>query len=157
MKILKLIVLSGAKNSKKTLVASKLAQNSDCIWIKPYCDCKFVDDGLYIAMARTKLNRKMEREVPLAETVVAGKKYVFFENQLKGDFVVLIGDDRIVYNLKKNWDGHLITVKCHSKDEKPSPRSLMDDKEFDIVFNYETDDFDSLVFEIEDMYDYQVK
>lgn len=157
MKILKLIALSGAKHSKKDSVASRLAQNSDCIWIKPYTDREIIGDDWYISMSKTKLNRKMEREVPLAETVVAGNRYVFFENQLKGDFVVLIGDDRIIYNLKKNWGGHLITVKCHSKDEKPSPRCLMDDKEFDIVFNYETDDFDSLVFEIEDMYDYQVK
>ena len=159
---MKLIVLSGAKHSKKDLVASRLAENSDCIWIRPYSDKKIpinrdADDYDFISLNQKQLNEKMAREVPLVETIVGGNRYVFFETQLLADYVVLIGDDRVVFNLKNNWDGDLVTVKCHSKGEVSSSRSLMDDKEFDIVFNYESDDFDSLVAEIEDIYNYEVK
>ena len=84
------------------------------------------------------------REVPLAETVVNGNRYVFFENQLKGDYCVIIGDDRVVFNLLNNYEGDMVTIRCHSNSEKSSPRFLMSDDEFDFVFNYDTDDYDPL-------------
>ena len=144
---MKLIVISGAKNSKKDLLASRLASNSDCIWIKPYSNKKVPINSdpvtEFIRLNDKQLNRKLEQEVPLAETVVNGNRYIFFENQLNADYVVIIGDDRVVFNLKNNWKGEIVTVKCHSKSEEASSRFLLSDEEFDIVFDYDIDDYDT--------------
>jgi hypothetical protein len=158
---MKLIVINGSKNSKKGLLAHRLSNNSDCIWIKPYCD-KSVEvnsdpvDDKFIYLNEKQLESKIDNEVILAETVVNGNRYVFFENQLNADYIVLIGDDRIVSYLKSNYGGQLVTVRCHSESEEYSQRSILPDKEFDIVYNYDSDDFDNFVFEIEDINDYQV-
>ena len=145
---LKLIVISGAKNSKKDLLAHRLASNSDCIWIKPYSDRTMPINAdptdSFIRLNTRQLNDKMMREVPLAETVVKGNRYVFFENQLKGAYCVIVGDDRIVFNLKNNYESELVTIRCHSDTEKSSPRFLLGDEEFDYVFNYDHDDYDTL-------------
>ena len=145
---MKLILISGARNSKKDLLAHRLASNSDCIWIKPYSDKPIPlnadPDDRFIKLNSEQLNVKMMREVPLAETVIAGNRYVFFENQLNGDYCVIVGDDRIVFNLMNNYDGDIVSIKCHSNSEKNSPRFLMGDDDFDIVFNYDTDDYDTL-------------
>ena len=143
---MKLIVISGAKNSKKDLLAMSLANNPDVVWIKPYSNRKIPinadphDD--FIALNDSQLNVKLSREVPLAETIVKGNRYIFFENQLKGEYVLIIGDDRIAYNIENNWDGEVISIRCHSDDERSSSRFLMADEEFDYVFNYGTDDLD---------------
>lgn len=145
---MKLILISGARNSKKDLLAHRLASNSDCIWIKPYSD-KTVPvnadpDDRFIRLNQAQLNVKMMREVPLAETVIAGNRYVFFENQLKGDYCVIVGDDRIVFHLMNNYEGDMVSIKCHSNSEKNSSRFLIEDDEFDFVFNYDIDDYDTL-------------
>lgn len=145
---MKLILISGAKNSKKDLLAHRLANNSDCIWIKPYSDRSVPvnadPDDRFIKLNDIQLEDKMMKEIPLTETVVSGNRYVFFENQLKGDYCVIVGDDRIVFNLLNNYSGDIVTIKCHSNSEKPSSRFLMPDEEFDFVFNYDTDDYDTL-------------
>ena len=150
---MRLVVINGAKHSKKDIVAMKLAKNSDCVWIKPYTDSKFLFDD-YPHLNEEQLTRKMEREVPLCESVVNGHRYVFFENQLNAEYVVMIGDDRIITYLKNNWDGDLLTVKVHSKDEEYSARNLLPDKDFDIVFNVDMDDIDELEELIGDIYHY---
>ena len=143
---MKLIVICGAKNSKKTLLAQRLSSNSDCRWIKPWSDkpvpLNADDTDEFIPISESKLSDKMEKEIPLCVTVIDGHRYVFFENQLNEEFVVLIGDDTILFNIKKNFKGDLLTVKCHSNDETESPRCLSPDSDFDIVFNYDTDDYD---------------
>ena len=159
---MKLIVISGAKHSKKSLVAFRLAQNSDCIWIKPYSDMDVPANGepvedRFIHLNSKQLDDKMEREVPLASVEVNGNRYVFFENQLKAEYVVMVGDDRIVAYLKGNYGGDLVTVRCHSRVEEYSDRDILSDREFDIVFDYDSDDFDTLVAEIEDIYNFEVK
>lgn len=139
---MKLIAISGAKNTGKSVLAEKLSLNSDCIWIKPYTDKKRQRE--YIYLNDKQLNDKMQREEPLLVSEVNGNKYVFFKNQLNAEYVVLIGDDRVINYLKNEWDGDLVTIKCHSKMERPSSRSTLDDDEFDIVYDTLADDYDTL-------------
>ena len=84
---MRLVVISGAKNTKKDLVASRLAKNSDCIWIKPYTDrprgVVIYEDDDYVHLSEDKLSAKMERDKPLATVEVNNHRYVFFENQLR--------------------------------------------------------------------------
>ena len=156
--IMRLIALNGAMNSKKEWVARKLAENSDCIWIKPYTDRPRLavdyDDDEMIHLNYPKLSYKMQREVPLAEVEINNYRYVFFENQLKAGYCVLIADDRVIDYLKNNWDDELITVKIHSNNEEPSKRFQLKDDMFDIVFNVDNDDFDELEELVGDIYHY---
>lgn len=156
---MRLIALNGAKNSRKEWVAQKLSSNSDCIWIKPYTDkprpyMDYEDDDM-IHLNNPKLSYKMEREVPLAVTEVGNYRYVFFENQLKAGYCILIADDNVIEYLKMNWDGELITVRIHSNDEIYSERSLLKDDEFDIVFNVDNDEIDELEELVGDIYHYK--
>ena len=145
---MKLIIISGAKNSKKDLLAMILSNRSDCIWIKPYSNRKDPVNADphndYISLNDRQLNDKIAKEVPLAETIINSNRFVFFENQLKKDYTIIIGDDNIVFGAKNNWKGEIITVRCHSKHEVESPRFLFKDDEFDYVFNYGDDDIDEL-------------
>jgi hypothetical protein len=148
-------VLNGAKNTKKEEIALRLSANSDCIWVNPYTDRRVAENqeeweqDEFIHLNEKQLSDKMEREVPLAVTEVNGHRYVFFVTQFRADFCVIIGDDRLVTNLKNNWKGDLVTVRVHSDDEKYSERSMLKDSEFDIVYNIDRDDYDDLESEIE--------
>ena len=135
----------------------KLANNSDCIWIKPFTDRERESEYDLIPVSEKKLTQMMNEEDVLASVELNGNRHVFFKNQLTADFVVLLGDDRVVTYLKDNWDGDLMTIKCHSKSESYSERNLLTDDEFDIVYNYDSDDIDLLMYKIEDIYNYEVK
>ncbi len=152
---MKIIAIAGSKNCKKDLLAFRLATNSDCIWVKPYTDWEepvnlenFEQDEL-IHLNEKKLSDKMEREIPLMVTEVNGHRYVFFENQFRAGYCVITADDRIIQYLQNNWKGDLVTVKCHSNSEEYSERNLLSDDDFDIVFNYDEDDYDFFEAEIQ--------
>lgn len=161
MRILKIIAINGAKNSKKDRVASQLAKNSDCVWIKPYTDAKlpvnteeFEQDD-YIRLNEPKLSDKMERDVPLCSTEINGHRWVFFESQFRVGYCVIIVDDRMITYLKNNWKGDLTTVKCHAKGESYSERCLLSDEDYDIVFDVDNDEIDLLEELVSDIYDYR--
>ena len=145
-----LIIISGAKNSKKNLLAMDLASNSDCRWIKPYTDREVpvnqenweMDE--YVHLTSDLLDKKIVDETVMASIIVDGDRWVFFESQFDSAFGVIIGDDSVVSQFRENWNGELFTIKCHSKDEKYSERSLLKDSEFDAVFCYGRDDYDDL-------------
>ena len=157
---MRLITLSGGKHCKLDQVAMGLSENSDCTWIKPFTDKEYppntedfqLDD--YIHLNSSQLNDKIMKEVPFAESVVNGHRYVFFENQLVSGYCVIIADDRIVSYLKKNWDGELITVRCHCKTEEYSERCLLSDDEYDIVYDVDSDCIDELEELVGDIYHY---
>ena len=159
MRNLRLVIVSGAKYTNKDKVASRLAMNSDCVWVKAYTDRPSgqtdyeQDDSIHLS--EKKLSAKMEREVPLATVEVNGHRYVFFENQLIAGFCVLIGDDSLVSYFKNNWTDELITIKCHSKNEKYSQRNILGDDEFDIVFNTDDGDYEELEELVADIYHYR--
>lgn len=158
---MKIIAINGAKNSKKEYVASMLARNSDCIWIKPYTDqenpinLEEFEKDEYIRLNPPKLSAKMEREIPLCKIEVNGHRWVFFETQFRASFCVIIADDRVIRYLKKNWNGELFTIKCHSKDEIESERFSLPDNEFDLVYNVDNDEIDLLEELVCDIYDYK--
>ena len=160
MRTLRLIIISGAKYTNKELVASRLAKNSDCIWIKPYTDrpsghVEYEQDD-YFHLDESKLSAKMERDKPLAVVELNNHRYVFFENQLHANYCILIGDDSLVSYFKNNWEGDLLTVKCHSKNEKYSQRNILGDDEFDVIFNTDDGDYDELEELVGDIYHYEV-
>ena len=146
--------MNGAKHTKKDVLAMRLASKSGVVFVKPYTDkkipinCEPSEADDFIHLNETQLSRKIDNEIPLVISYINNSRYVIFENQLKADCVVLILDDAGVFNLKQNWGGEIITVKLHSKNEKPSNRNLMTDDEFDYVFDVDSDDFDKIVGEL---------
>lgn len=151
---MKIIALYGGRNSKKELLAMKLANNPNIVYVRPYTDREvpvnqedWEQDG-YTHLNEKQLSHKMEREVPLATIQVDGDRYVFFENQLRADYCVLILDDAGLYNLGKIWSGELLTIRVHSDGEMHSDRCLMSDEEFDIVFDYDNDDIELILGEL---------
>jgi len=155
---MKLIVLNGGKHSKKDLLASKLAKNSDCIWVKPYTDrvepvnLEDWERDDYIHLNVKQLDHKMEREKPLAVVHLGNIRYVFFENQMNASYCVIIGDDAVCYHLKKEFGEDVVTVKVHSNTEEYSERNVMSDEEFDIVYHYDNDDYDSFEAMVESIW-----
>ena len=145
---LKIITISGAKNTKKDELAQKLAQNSAVVYVKPYTDAP---EGVYewemdehIHLNPKQLDAKLNRENALTMTNVNSHRYVFFENQLNADYCILILDDTGLINLKRYWEGEMVTIRVHSKDEKYSERNVLDDDYFDVVFDVDYDDYDVL-------------
>ena len=147
---MRIIILNGAKYTKKGVIALKLASNSDCMWINPYTDKPIPineedeSSDMFIHLNTKQLDDKLNREIPLAEIIVNNNRYVFFETQFREDFCIIIGDDDVVSYFKNNWKGDLVTVRLHSNDEKYSERSILPDSEFDIIYNVDTDDYDDL-------------
>ena len=131
-----------------------LASNSDCRWVKPYTTKEVpvnqenweMDE--YIHLNEKQLAHKMERDNVLISVDVNGSQYVFFEYQMNSEYVVILGDDRVVSYLKENWKDKLITVRCHSNKEEYSERNLLRDSEFDIVYNYDDGDYDDFEAQI---------
>ena len=152
---MKIIAISGGKNTNKEKLAFRLSENSDVDYIKPYTDreipinMEFYEQDDLIHLNPKQLSSKMEREIPLVVSNVNGNRYVFFQTQLRAEYCVMVLDDAGIFNLKKNWDGEIITVRVHSKNEKPSPRVLMNDGEYDLVYDCENDDYHDLETAIE--------
>ena len=149
---MKIVTISGGKFTKKDWLAHRLAENSDVVYVRPYTDKKIpiYDEEDYIYLNEKQLSAKMNQENPLVVfTTARGNRYIFFENQLRTEFCVLILDDAGVHAVKKEFGNNVITIRVHSRNEKPSDRVLMKDSEYDIVFNVDTDDYFDLENKIE--------
>lgn len=140
---MKLVCICGEPNSQKDLVAMKLSQNSDVIYIRPYCDKKvpinleaWDNDGL-IHLSPAQLDTKMYCEKPLAVREINDTRYVFFENQLRADYIVMIVDENTLDNLRKDKRWDIISIYC-------TRTSCANPQKYDVIFNPDTDDVDFL-------------
>lgn len=140
---MKLVTITGRPNTGKDLVAMRLDENSDVRYIKPYTDKElpinsetYEHDGL-IHLSKKQLDDKLNREVPLLIREINGSRYVFFENQLNADYIVLIVDEDSLDHLRRKFQDKLfriyVTKSTCSRSEK-----------YDVVFNPDTDDIDFL-------------
>ena len=146
-----IITITGAKHTGKMVLASKLSENSDCIWVKPYTDNQRAYPDCYHPLIKEDLDKMIEDEKPVFTTIIRGFRYVVFPSQLNAEYNILIVDDYALIDVKEAWNEHIITIKVHSDREEPSLRSgvYLFDHEFDEVYNVDTDDFDELVWRIE--------
>lgn len=143
---MKIIAINGAKNTKKEVMALRLANNSAVKYVRPYSTKKSIH---FEWVKKDVLKDMMDKEEPLCKTIIKGEIYCFFKSQFKEDYNVVIVDDYALVDLMSNWDDEIITVRLKSKDSESSERfgSYLYDHEFDIVFNIDTDDY----FELEAM------
>ena len=149
---MKIITLTGGKNTKKELLAYKLSKNSDVGYIKPYTDREVpfemeeseLDDYNYVS--KDTLDKMIKEDEVLCETLVNENRYVFFKSQLRHSYNVMIVDDYALVELQKKWKKNIYSIKVKSNGEKPSNRinTHLYDYEFDKVYNVDTDDFDEL-------------
>ena len=148
---MKIIALNSAKNGKADALASKLAANSDVVYVKPYTDTppKYDLGEDYVHLNSKQLDYKMEREVVAVTCEIGEYRYVYFKNQFSSGFVVLILDDACIKVMKKEYGDELITIRVKSQSERQSERSgNLRDGFFDIVFDYDVEDIDDLEWRI---------
>lgn len=149
---MKIITLTGGKNTKKEVLAYRLAKNSDVSYIKPYTDREVSDEmdeselNGYNYVSKDTLDKMIEEDEVLCKSLVNGNRYVFFKSQLTHDYNVMIVDDYALVDLQGKWKKELYSIKVKSNKEKPSNRidTYLYDHEFDKVYNIDTDDFDAL-------------
>lgn len=149
---MKIITLTGGKNTKKEVLAYRLAKNSDVSYIKPYTDRDVSDDvdeselNGYNYVSKDTLDTMIEEDEVLCSRIINGNRYVFFKSQLIHDYNVMIVDDYAFVDLQSNWKDDLYSIKVKSNNEKASNRidTYLYDHEFDKVYNIDTDDFDAL-------------
>ena len=141
---MKLVTITGKPNTGKDWLARKLGGNSDVLYIRPYSDRKIPKniepwefDDSSIHLSEYKLSKKMEREVPLAIRTIGDTRYVFFRNQLRADYVVIVVDEATLDHLRKNYDCEIYSIYV-THDTCPNS------DDYDVVYNPKTDDYDTL-------------
>lgn len=152
----KIVTITGHKNTKKDFIAEKLAMNDDIEFVHPYTARELpqgiepADMGEYHIVLPTVLDKMIEEENVLSITEINGHKYVYFEFQFKEPISVVIADDYAVIDIKKNWThfngGDVFTIRAVSDNEEQSDRvgEYLYKHEFDVVFDWNKDDFDVL-------------
>jgi len=151
----KIVTLTGHKNCKKDIVASRLSENSDVEWIKPYVGINLpkgvepieMADRFHIVLPQV-LEDMIRQEKVLYKILINGKWYVFFEFQLTHDYNVMILDDLGVITLwdKDVWAGETYNIFVTSKQETPSERvgEYLNKTDFDEVFDADVGDIHEL-------------
>lgn len=148
----KIVTLTGHKFTKKTIVASKLASNSDVVYVQPYTDRelpKWAVDGEELGfhfVLPSVLDKMIEEEDVLTMKTVNENRYVFFKFQFIAPYNVVIVDDYGVLDIKNEWDDLIYTIRLVSDKEKQSDRvgEYLFKHEFDLIFDYDKDDFDEM-------------
>ena len=154
---MKVVSITGHKNTKKVWLAEKLAENSDVEYVTPYVGVKLPQKmtpeefGHYHVVLPTVLEDMERDEEVLYSVRLNGRKYVYFKFQMTADYNVVILDDYGVLSFRERWDGDLYSIFVIGKTFEPSKRveEFLTRHEFDEIFNVETDDINELEARIE--------
>ena len=149
---MKIITISGHKNSEKVKLAEKWDRNENVSLINPVTT-KERDD--FIHLTPYELESKIEEERPLLSTIIDAETYCYFPSQLKNDWNIFILDDLCLKDLKDNFDGKIVTVWVKDPKAEKSMRTglIYRESDYDYVFNVGMDDPDEfleqLAFDVE--------
>lgn len=147
---MKIVTLTGSKNCGKDVIAEKLSENSDVVYLKPYTDKKPLSSAElivgYNVVSKNELDQMIKDNEVLSITRVNGHRWVYFKFQLTEAYNIMIVDDYGVCDVRTNWNGDLYSVKVVSKNMQDSDRVgvYLYNHDFDEVFDYDSDDFDEL-------------
>lgn len=150
--MVKIISLTGHKNTKKHMIAEDLSKNESVEYVTPYCDRELPFDvtsemlGNEHYILPSRMDEMIENEKVISLVFINDHRYVFFGFQFKNPISVVIADDYQVLHFKDQWEGELFCVKCTSKYEEDSHRvgECLSDDEFNLVFDVENDDINQL-------------
>ena len=104
---MKIITLTGLKQSKKTKLAELWSKNENVSYIQPYTTNR---DSEHLYIDKDKMYVKLGSEPPLHATMIDGEYYCHFKSQLNNDFNILIVDDYALKDIRENFDGRIISV-----------------------------------------------
>ena len=149
---MKIVAIVGHKHTKKDYLATKLAENSDVEFIRPYVGIDLPNGiephefGDYHIVLPQILEDMMRSEEVLYSVDINGRTYVYFKFQMIKAYNVLITDDYGVIALQDNWDGELYTIFVKSAKQEKSSRvgEYLTPSEFDEVFDIDVGDIDEL-------------
>lgn len=141
----KIVTLTGSKNTPKIYIASKLSENSDVAYIKPYTDKEDLSSAElemeYHQVSVEEMDILLQSDDLLSCTRINGNRWAYFKSQLTHAYNVLIVDDYGLCDLRDVYD-NIYSIKVVSKNMKPSDRVgvYLYNHEFDEVFDYDTGD-----------------
>ena len=149
---MKIVAIVGHKHTKKDWIATKLSENSDVEYIRPYVGIDLPQNAEphelseYHVVLPQVLEDMLRTEDVLYYVEINGRIYAYFKFQMKSAYNVLITDDYGVIALKDNWDGELYSIFVKSQNQEPSKRvgEFLTPSEFDEVFDVDSDDLDEL-------------
>ena len=151
---MKIITLTGFKQSGKTKLAQLWAKNGNVSYLYPYTTAsKRPEDFIYLS--RDKMDEKKKYENVLCTTIIKGESYVYIESQLKNDFNIIIVDDYALSEIVENYDGKVIKIWVDSSKAESSERSghFHTRDYYDYTYDMELDDPDEfleqLAFDVE--------
>lgn len=148
-KMKKIVTITGHKNSGKVNVASKLCENSEVYFIKPYTDSEIVTGDFHF-VSKNELDQKIKDDELLSCTTINGHRYCFFKSQLQVGFNVMIVDDYALVDVQNRWGGEIYSIKVWNDNQEDSDRVgvYLYNHEFDEVFHYGVDDIEDLEWRI---------
>lgn len=142
---MKIITITGLKNSKKMNLAKEWDSNENVSYIQPFTTSKKRPIGC-IYMSKDNLKFKMAEEKPLSVIEVNGEFYCYFKSQLINDFNVIIADDEELLQLNHNFDGRVVTIWFEDPKGESSDRvGKLPKEEYDFIFNQGLDDPDEFL------------
>lgn len=150
---MKIITVSGHRNSAKVKLAENWDRNANVTLINPVTTNMERED--FIHLKPDVMEMKIEEEQPLVSTTLDGETYCYFESQLSNDWNIFILDDLCLHELKENFTGKIITVYVKDPNADKSARTgmLYGESDYDYVFNVGLDDPDEfleqLAFDVE--------
>ena len=150
-----IIAIVGHPYSGHITLAYKLSNNSAVSIVYPYTDCPKTIYEEYNQVTPDVLDDMLESKTILSNTVIDGYRFVFFKEQLKDAYNVLILDDYALADMRGKYD-RIYSIKCWSKCQGDSDRVgvYLFNHEFDEVYEYDNDDIDELICRIEDYFMY---
>ena len=145
----KIVTITGHRNSGKVNLASKLSENSEVYFIKPYTDSDIVT-GDFNYVSKSKLDQMIKDEELLSCTRINEHRYCFFKSQLQNGYNIMIVDDYALVDVRSRWNGSIYSIKVWNENQDDSDRVgvYLYDHEFDEVFKYGLDDVDELEWRI---------
>ena len=151
---MRIITLTGLKQSGKTRLAMKWGKNVNVSYLCPYTtNRKRPTEFFYLS--RDKMEEKMKYDTLLCSSIINGETYAYFKSQLKNDFNIIIVDDYALSELVENYDGRVIKIWVDSSKAESSERSghFHTRDYYDYTYDMELDDPDEfleqLAFDVE--------
>ena len=106
---MKIITISGHRNSAKVKLAENWDKNANVTLVNPVTTNMERED--FIRLKPSTMKMKIEEEKPLVETCIGDDWYYYFESQLCNDWNIFILDDLCLHDLKENFTHRFISPK----------------------------------------------
>ena len=148
-----IIAIIGKPKSGHIKLAYMLSLNSAVDYLYPWTDNPSDIYLEYHQVSKGTLDILIEEHDVLTVTMIDGYRFVYFKDQLKADYNILILDDYTLAELRSTYE-RLYSIKVWSKGQEDSERVgvYLYNHEFSEVFEYGVDEVEDLEWRIEEYF-----